>query len=877
MVAIGGSRSRAGDTEEARLRKLVRDRKSTSASRVSRDRGVLETSLASFNASSDDGVSGGGLSEGELKELENLLALDPKEALSQVQNFAKKVKDHVRLAKSTVGKRLTWFWSALRRGNLYHECLVQTVLTLEYQRLLDERRFFALEQVFARTVGNPTESEYKRAIENFDSIVDRFTKERERIEELERQKVKLSEARAASFERRTKEVREKNSSVSSEDMNWHMPSTESQALESTVLDSLYRTELQKLPADTEVDNNEDLADDKLAANADDFDITDESSTDQEDAQTEERYMSLADDIKISPLLRTASGRVVQTKLTRPASRRPMKKLNEETVGHAVGHGARITDVSRDLTSLARQSIREDDDDEPGPARRSLSLRSDRSDGEGDANEESSVAAFARSVNELSNRELWQMIIRLSRRTTWNLFEDPNSSKFAYWLAVFYITLIFTSCLVFCIETLPEYRLTGKSADTFKGMETFSVIMFTIEYVLRSVCCPYWRRFVIQPLNIIDVLAVLPFYLELVLPLSVSSLQILRTIRLVRVLRLLKLGVKFGRLSIIAASIGECADMLLVSLALASVSTIIFSTLMYYAEHGEYISSQGFYARKTDVVCDGLTGNETSIYQSDGSLISGCVHVESPYKSIPASFWWCVVTLMTVGYGDNVPVTAWGKAVACFTMVSSVLLLSLPISVIGTEFTRRWLDYKVDVEYEREKKLLAPRAHELFKVLKAQSKCAQEAQVDLRQGAIELDDRIQTIKALVSRRKSETSFLRRKLAIKSNLTAAGLSKMQQTVDMDDLDREMHRLFLNHRDFKSTEREVRTIWSGQKLLKFTEFLISAETVIDGLCNDDFDLVTQEMDWLFFEIWRARARLSAIYKNRREDNLNAPASAP
>ena len=872
MVAIGGSRSRAGDTEEARVRKLVRDRKSTSASRASRERAVLHTSLASLRSSlRDDESLNSQLSEAELMKLETMLGVDPNQAMRRLQSLTDESEAN-RSTLSTVMNLFARFSAVVRRGTVYHESLVNVVLSLEYQRLLDERRFFALEQVYSRTTGDPSESDYSRAMENFDAIVNRFTAERERIEELERQKIKLSAERAKSFER-SREKQTNNANAPSEDMIWHSSRAETQTVQPSILESLYKTELGSKSSDMNL--NEDDED-----NEDDGFDDEKSSSDQDDDAVQERFMDLADDIKVSPLLHTASGRVVQTKLLhKPLYRVPSTKvLNEQTIGYAVGHGATTTDVTRDLTTLAKQALRER---EAKPTtslgKRSLSLRSDASDGEGSVIEESSVATFARSVGELSNRELWQMIIRLSRRRIWNAFEDPGSSNFAYYLAVFYIALIFTSCLVFCIETLPEYRLTGKSANSFKGIETFSVVMFTIEYVLRSVCCPNWRKFFVRPLNIVDVVAILPFYLELILPLSVSSLQILRTIRLVRVLRLLKLGVKFGRLSIIAASIKECADMLLVSLALASVSAIIFSTLMFYAEHGEYISSQGFYARSTDIECDDSIVNETSIYRSDGSLISGCTYLESPFKSIPASFWWCVVTLMTVGYGDNVPTTAAGKAVACFTMVSSVLLLSLPISVIGTEFTRRWLDYKVDVEYEREKKLVAPRAHELFKMLKTQSKCAQEAQVDLRQGAMELDDRIQSIKALVSRRKSETAFMHRKLEIRSNMTPAGLAKMQQTVDMDDLDREMHRLFLNHRDFKATEREVRTIWSGDKLLKFTEFLISAETVIDGLCYDDFDLVTREVDWLFFEIWRARTRLSALYKEKLKGEQNAPASAP
>jgi hypothetical protein len=66
---------------------------------------------------------------------------------------------------------------------------------------------------------------------------------------------------------------------------------------------------------------------------------------------------------------------------------------------------------------------------------------------------------------------------------------------------------------------------------------------------------------------------------------------------------------------------------------------------------------------------------------------------SDFQSIPGTFWWCIVTLMTVGYGDQVPSTAMGKVVAGFAMVCAVVLMALPISVIGTQFTQHWVTYK----------------------------------------------------------------------------------------------------------------------------------------------------------------------------------------
>ena len=87
--------------------------------------------------------------------------------------------------------------------------------------------------------------------------------------------------------------------------------------------------------------------------------------------------------------------------------------------------------------------------------------------------------------------------------------------------------------------------------------------------------------------------------------------------------------------------------------------IVFSSLIYFAEKNTY--------------------NEWSGQHS--------------FKSIPDAFWWCMVTLMTVGYGDAVPETPVGRLIATGTMLSSIIILALPISVIGTNFTSQWIIFK----------------------------------------------------------------------------------------------------------------------------------------------------------------------------------------
>jgi len=863
------------------MRKLVRDRKSSSRRKLKTGR-RLETSLETFDevdpydeddeddddvrgkklfGRSDSWVSRGGLTLGRL------LTLNPGEAFKTLTKFGDALRDNFGVLQTQAKSQAKWLSSSWRRGTLYHDTLVRLLTALEKKRLLEERRFGVLNQVYDMAKSNPTETELNKAIDHFDEVVEGFTTNRENIVNFERMKVDVSDLKRNRFNETRSDTEDvsraaaERRSLAFEHMYESVESGESNA------------------SSSEIDTD---ADDDAGAII---------KRDSKDEEFEDEFGTVP---PLSPLLQTVSGQLIHSKLTQPAStiQSHRERLSEETVGHVSDHEGTVTDVSRDLTSLTKQLIKNKSLNQKSSLRmesgdalhavfsgKRLSLDQRNASSESVMNLSENVSGIketldsnvgqgpGRQLEDLTSRELRSTIVRLTRRLIWMTFEHAQSSSFAYALSIFYIFLIFASSVAFCLETLPKYQSDAGAQDIFYGIELFCVVMFTIEYVLRSLCCPVWRKFVLQPLNLIDLAAILPFFIEVILPLSVSSLQILRTIRLARVVRILRLGAKFGRLSIISSSIAECFDMLLVSIAIGSVCTVVFSTLIYYAEHGDWIASEGFYSRKSDVVCEMLQWNVSSIYESDGSLNSACSYVKSPYSSIPASFWWCIVTLMTVGYGDNVPVTPWGKFVAFLTMITSVLLLALPISVIGTEFTRQWLDFKVEIESRKEKKIVAPRCRAMFKALKNQTRLAQEAQQDLRFRALNLDDHIQTIKTLVQRRNTETAFLHRKIASRSGVfSRSHADKILSSLDMDDLDNEMHEMFISHRDYKSTSREVRTIWGGMKMLKFTEFLISVEHVLDGLCNEDLDLVSQEIDTLFFEVWRVRATLSSAYSDKQ-----------
>ena len=204
---------------------------------------------------------------------------------------------------------------------------------------------------------------------------------------------------------------------------------------------------------------------------------------------------------------------------------------------------------------------------------------------------------------------------------------------------------------------------------YNTIEYVCIAIFTAEYLGKCVSAPRVRA-MLTPMNVIDLVAILPFYVELAtsgLDASFDT-RIIRVVRLVRIFRMLKFGGRVMKLDLVTKAVSESADMLGMMLLLLAITITIFSTLVFYCERGSYNHFLGHYVREGEFE-------------------------RSPFSSIPYSFWWCVVTLTSVGYGDVVPMTLAGRIIATMAMVSSVIILALPISVIGTNFTQTWTEYK----------------------------------------------------------------------------------------------------------------------------------------------------------------------------------------
>ena len=204
---------------------------------------------------------------------------------------------------------------------------------------------------------------------------------------------------------------------------------------------------------------------------------------------------------------------------------------------------------------------------------------------------------------------------------------------------FLIGLILLNFVVFIFQTDVNFYTTFK--EYIEKFELASIIIFTIEYILRILSVSQIKD-IFKPMMIIDFLAVFPYYLSFV---TVNTV-FLRILRVVRILRIAKLARYTTALEKIRDSFIDKKDEIIVTAAIFFIGLTIASIAIYFAEN--------------------QTGNPS-------------------FASIPASFWWSVVTFTSVGYGDTYPITTAGKFIGAFTAIMGIGLHALLIGVIGAAF------------------------------------------------------------------------------------------------------------------------------------------------------------------------------------------------
>ncbi|XP_062987135.1 potassium voltage-gated channel subfamily V member 1 [Elgaria multicarinata webbii] len=259
-----------------------------------------------------------------------------------------------------------------------------------------------------------------------------------------------------------------------------------------------------------------------------------------------------------------------------------------------------------------------------------------------------------------------------RQKLWEILEKPGSSVTARIFGTISMAFVIISIANMALISVELSWLPPQFLDI---LEYVCIAWFTGEFVLRFLCVQNKFHFMRNVTNIIDLLAILPFYITLL----VESLRgrhssqelenmgrIVQVLRLLRGLRMLKLGRHSTGLRSLGMTIAQCYEEVGMLLLFLSVGISIFSTVEYFVEQGVH----------------GTT-----------------------FTSVPCAWWWATTSMTTVGYGDVRPDTTMGKIVAFMCILSGILVLALPIAIINDRFSACYFTLKIKEAALRQREAL----------------------------------------------------------------------------------------------------------------------------------------------------------------------------
>ncbi|XP_055354900.1 potassium voltage-gated channel protein Shaw-like isoform X2 [Paramacrobiotus metropolitanus] len=266
---------------------------------------------------------------------------------------------------------------------------------------------------------------------------------------------------------------------------------------------------------------------------------------------------------------------------------------------------------------------------------------------------------------------WQTI----KPRIWSLFDEPYSSSAAKLIAIISVFFNCVSILSFCLKTHPDMRVpvlhnvtvvTGRNRSSWSMIKThtdphvyfFFVecacnAWFTFEIIVRFLVAPNKRLFSKDMINIIDLVATLSFYMDLILKEGtklISDSDLLEFFSIIRIFRLFKLTRHSPGLRILMQTFVASASELVLLVFFMILGVVMFATLVYY---GERMFRNPF--------------NE--------------------FTSIPDGLWWAVVTMTTIGYGDMTPKTYIGMCIGALCALAGSLALAIPVPIMVNNFTR----------------------------------------------------------------------------------------------------------------------------------------------------------------------------------------------
>lgn len=223
-----------------------------------------------------------------------------------------------------------------------------------------------------------------------------------------------------------------------------------------------------------------------------------------------------------------------------------------------------------------------------------------------------------------------------------IFEADTRAGKLFDVALF--LAILAAITLVMLETVPSVYA-GRER-LFHVAEWVVTGLFTLEYLLRLVCLRHPLRYATSFYGIVDLLSILPTWINVFRSGSLRGLMIVRVFRLLRVFRVLKLGHLVSEAELLKQAVLGSRSKILVFLATVLAIVTLAGALMYEIEGPE-----------------------------------------NGFRSIPESVYWAVVTLTTVGYGDITPATPWGKGLTVLLMISGYCLIIVPVGILSAELVR----------------------------------------------------------------------------------------------------------------------------------------------------------------------------------------------
>ena len=297
------------------------------------------------------------------------------------------------------------------------------------------------------------------------------------------------------------------------------------------------------------------------------------------------------------------------------------------------------------------------------------------------------------------------------------FDDANATRGSKWVAIGVMVTIIVSTCAFVLETMPVYRsrpdacrkngaaptaqdCEPKSGEVFELIEAVCIGIFSVDYIARIATVPFvrahlaavevregldapmglrtLRKYATQALNVIDFLAIAPWYIELAVGGGGGQLAVIRVLRLARILRIFKMGKHNKGMQMLAKVLVMSAPALYILAFYSTIVVVLFGALLYFCE-GNSFSVDPRFTNATLAAAAGNAHFPTGVYARP-DLTGNALQV-SPVRSIGFAFWWVLTTITTVGYGDIAPTTSAGKLMGIVLFYVGIITIALPITIL----------------------------------------------------------------------------------------------------------------------------------------------------------------------------------------------------